>query len=305
MDNSYDPDASRSNRPGNLNREKDSEIVYPSPMQSVLEYLEGSWWLTLEQLLVVLGPLLLLAFLLQQVSRFVRNRGAAILGGDVYAWLTAPGVMIHELGHVVFCVLFAHRIVKVRLFKPDSSGTLGVVEHAYNPRNPYQVIGNFFIGTGPIWFGSAIVYLLTRYLLGWNATAETDPGPQEMITTMHGPIAVLAQVAAATWGLFTLLLQTRLWTGIPFWAFLYLVFCIGSHITLSRSDIRGAWRGFIAMIAALLVFNLITLRIWSGSTGQACDAIVQRCILLYAAILLVVAMNLVFAVVVTVLPRRR
>ena len=49
----------------------------------------------------------------------------------------------------------------MQLFRPGRDGTLGYVEHAYNRRSLYQSVGNFFIGTGPIWFGSALVYLLS------------------------------------------------------------------------------------------------------------------------------------------------
>ena len=42
------------------------------------------------------------------------------------AWLGTP---IHELGHVIFCILFMHKIVEVEFFKPDPAmGTLGYVQ---------------------------------------------------------------------------------------------------------------------------------------------------------------------------------
>ncbi len=104
-------------------------------LQSIGEYLAIGVFMTLKQLLIVLGPLLLLASVLQLLSRYVRNHAAAIIGQDLYTWLTAPGVMIHELGHVFFCILFGHKIVKVRLFRPDRNGTVGVVEHGYNPQS--------------------------------------------------------------------------------------------------------------------------------------------------------------------------
>src|SRR6185437_12024785 len=97
--------------------------------------------------------------------RFIRNRAAWVLNFDAYTTLTAPGVAIHELGHAFFCLIFRHKIVKMKLFSPQSDGTLGYVQHSYNPASTYQKFGNFFIGTGPIWFGTLLVYLIARLTL--------------------------------------------------------------------------------------------------------------------------------------------
>ncbi|HEX8912622.1 MAG TPA: hypothetical protein VF796_09720, partial [Humisphaera sp.] len=129
-------------------------------MNPVLDYLLSAVAATLWQLGAFLGPPLLLAAVLHHLSRFARNRFAAGFGGDVYTWLTAPGVAVHELGHVLFCVVFGHRVTKMHLFRPAADGSLGKVEHAWNPRNPWQSAGNFFIGTGPVWGGTALVYAL-------------------------------------------------------------------------------------------------------------------------------------------------
>ena len=273
-------------------------------LQAVGDYLASDVLLTFKQLLIVLGPLLLLASVLQLLSRYVRNHAAAVIGGDVYTYLTAPGVMIHELGHVFFCLVFGHKIIKVRLFKPDHNGTLGVVEHAFNPRNPYQRVGNFFIGTGPIWFGSAIVYLLTRFLLGYGMTeppSSAVSAAHASLTNWAGAETIVGQVAVATWQLFTCLLRPSLLSSVRFWVFVYLVFCIGSHITLSPPDIRGAWRGFVSLVLLLLLFNLLTLWMGTGYSTRACDTLVRWCIVLYAAILFVVGLNLALACLMLIL----
>jgi len=275
-------------------------------LQSIGAYLAGDVLLTFKQLLIVLGPLLLLAWVLQLLSRYVRSHAAAVIGRDVYTYLTAPGVMVHELGHVFFCILFRHKIVKVRLFKPDRNGTLGVVEHGYNPRNPYQLVGNFFIGTGPIWFGSAVVYLLTRFLLGYGVTEPAGAAvsaAHASLTNWAGAQVVLGQVAAATWQLFTCLLQPSMLSSVRFWVFVYLVFCIGSHITLSPPDIHGASRGLFALVLLLLLFNLLTLWMGTGYSTRACDWLVGCCVVLYAALLFVVGLNLALACLMFVLWR--
>ena len=40
-------------------------------------------------------------------------------------------------------------------------------------------------------------------------------------------------------------------------ASLYLVFCITSEATLSGSDLKSAWKGFVGIVFVLFVLNLI------------------------------------------------
>lgn len=71
-----------------------------------------------------------------------------------YSLLTAPGVMIHEFGHVVFCWLARVKIYKIKLFQFGS--TAGYVTHD-EPNNFYQAV---FISFGPLIVNS----LLTMFL---------------------------------------------------------------------------------------------------------------------------------------------
>jgi hypothetical protein len=224
---------------------------------------------------------------------------------DAYTYLTAPGVAIHELGHAFFCLLFRHRIVKMKLFSPQSDGTLGYVQHAYNPKSAYQKIGNFFIGTGPIWFGTMIVYLIARFILTSQATGHGVP-PNAHDTTPGSAgdmVAAIAIVVRDAWAVFNDLVQS-----LPGWGWvsivaIYFVFCIGSHITLSRPDIDGAANGFFLFVAAVLLFNLITL--WTGEhfVSWAHERFVAYLGVLYAACLLILAVNVCLAVVVGLLYR--
>ena len=121
-------------------------------MGSLIGYLWGAITTTLSHLFILLGPALILASLMNMVATWVGRQGYRALGyrGFLFgvSWL---GVAVHELGHVIFCFLFLHKVERVRFFDPSSlDGSLGSVEHRYRRNNIYQEIGNFFIGIGPI-----------------------------------------------------------------------------------------------------------------------------------------------------------
>ncbi|MFA6547952.1 MAG: M50 family metallopeptidase [Candidatus Magasanikbacteria bacterium] len=62
----------------------------------------------------------------------------------LYELLTAPGVMMHELGHAVFCLSAGVRVYRIRLFQ--FGRTAGFVEHE-EPNNFFQ---GFLISVGPL-----------------------------------------------------------------------------------------------------------------------------------------------------------
>lgn len=89
------------------------------------------------------------------------------LGNNSQLIVGGLGVIIHELGHAMFAYLFGHQVTKVQLlnFNYRQSGALGSVDHRWNDRNVYQILGNFFIGLAPYYMCSLVLYLLQKYLL--------------------------------------------------------------------------------------------------------------------------------------------
>lgn len=230
-------------------------------VDAFLVYLMRCLQLTGEQLLWLLGPLLLFALCMHGLSRLVRNRSAQLFGHAPFVWLTFPGTVAHELGHAVFCVVFGHRIIDLALFRPGSDGVLGYVKHSWNRKSVYQVVGNFFIGTGPIWFGTLVIGICAFYL----------PGPAVFEPLWRIPFPLFAQggatpplTVAAMLGDPLLATLGRLFSAEHLgdwrlWLFVYLVFAIGSHVTLSPSDLKGSLSGLCAGILLLLLANLATL----------------------------------------------
>ncbi len=262
-------------------------------MYAILAHLGKGLALTFKQILILLGPGLLLAFVMHHLSGFVRKRAAVIFGRHAFIWFTAPGTMVHELGHAFFCVVFGHRITEMQLFKPDErTGTLGYVNHSWNPESTYQTVGNFFIGTGPIWFGTAVIYLMTRYMLGPGVAAPVESGviSGEVLTSWAGIVTMTREMAVPVWRVFRNLLDPSLLMDWKFYLFVYLVFCIGSHVSLSPPDVEGASRGFGVFAGLLLLFNWTTL--WIGEFSiQACLYVAQYCAVFYAVMLFALLIN--------------
>ncbi len=217
------------------------------------------------QLLILLGPLLLLAFIMHLVSGINERLSYRVFGRSLYLYLFGwLGTSVHESGHALFALLFGHKIVEMRLFSPDpKSGTLGYVKHTWNRKNPFQVTGNFFIGIGPILLGSMMLFLITlllyhetpsypSYRFSPDVWSETGYLPQlwsMTITSVTGFLATVFSGPYAAW-----------WKTI---LLIYLVYCIGSSIKLSGSDISSAFLGMLFFLLFLMLFNLATL--WTGN----------------------------------------
>ena len=195
-------------------------------------------------LLVGVATWILIAWCLNFLSNVIRNR-LCFLGDRTFIYLTAPGVAVHELSHAAFCVIFRHKIVKMSLFSPEADGTLGYVEHRYDPKSLYQRVGNFFIGTGPIWGGLALLYFLSVLLLPWEMFSSDKSWSDNIFA------------------LFRLFFSLKSWTSLWFYVWLYAALTISSHITLSPPDIKGAKDGFIVLVG--VIFLSCLLFGWCGS----------------------------------------
>ena len=72
----------------------------------------------------------------------------------IYALLTAPGVIIHEIAHAIFCVFTRSRIFKICLFRFGNPA--GYVNHA----EPNKFWKSFVISFGPLIINSLLVLYL-------------------------------------------------------------------------------------------------------------------------------------------------
>ena len=239
-------------------------------VQSSLNFIVHVIKTSLYQFLCLFGFILLFGLLLYYISRSTRkafsNSGHSKLDVFFTGWIGTP---VHEIGHAVFCILFGHRITDIKLYSPNSQdGTLGYVNHSFNSKSLFQRIGNFFIGTGPILFGSFVLYLLAKFCLPnfrqiseiISKTDLTDSGIFELVkntgSMLKTGISLLANV-----------FSPENFGKPSFWLFIYLSFCISSHMQLSPPDLRSMWSGTLTILLIFLLVNFLTMLIGFNFTA--------------------------------------
>lgn len=231
-------------------------------MTEFLNYLVDVLIQTGMQLVLVFGPMLLLAFLMNFIAGFNENLSYRIMGQKAYlytfGWL---GTAVHELGHAFFALLFLHKITDIQLFSPKGhGGSLGYVAHSYNKKNIYHRIGNFFIGLGPILFGSLVLFFSAYFLFHIKfdlfAAFKIDKGTFSSLTSFEIAFKELVKIQLE-------ILRNVFYGHNSNWwkllIFIYLIFSVGSSVTLSKSDVSASVGGFAFFVGVLLLFNLATV----------------------------------------------
>lgn len=233
-------------------------------INGILDFIKLVVVTTVSQLVWLLGLLFIFGLILYIFARFTRITYVKSAGQKLdiifTGWIGTP---VHELGHAIFCIIFRHKIVEMKLYRPNAEdGTLGYVNHAYNPRSTYQKIGNFFIGVGPIIFGALMLYAAFYYLVPNmdSIFSNIESHSQALVNSVRGQYnGILASLWGTTKATLTNLFNANNFSDYKFWIFLYLAICISSHMQLSPPDIKGAAGGLISLVLLFFFFNLIVL----------------------------------------------
>lgn len=237
-------------------------------LQNIWNYLLDAGIATFSQLFVLLGPLFVLSLIMNFIARKNEILSYKVLGQKIYLYIFGwLGTSVHELGHAIFALIFGHKISEIKLFSPNSGKSLGQVKHSYTKGNPYQTIGNFFIGIGPILIGTFLLFAVTWYLFGLNIFNVAEKNNVIFNFELFKSLGTLKNAAVnigkGIWECMEYILtgpNTNWWKLVLFF---YLFYAVGSSITLSTSDIKGAFRGFLYFVIVLLLFNICTL--WVGN----------------------------------------
>lgn len=219
-----------------------------------LESVLNTLLLSLVELFLLLGLLICVGFLLGVLEKYSNKFLYKALGPRgvlATAWIGTP---VHELGHLLQCFIWGHRVTKVKFLQLNNpNGVLGYVEHQYNPSSIYHQIGNFFIGMGPVFSGIGAL-MLGMYVLVPESFYSFSAYIGNHVSTGSNDLMVIVSAALSiTKSLFTL---ENLLNPL-FWIFLVFAVSISSHISLSKADIYGASRGLQMIFFVLFITNLI------------------------------------------------
>lgn len=222
-----------------------------------MSFLINIFEISIFQLLYLCGILILIGFFLGFLERQTSKLMQRTFGWKGVISTACIGTPIHELGHAIMCIIFGHKITKIKFLDINSTdGTLGYVQNSYNKNNIYQRIGNLFIGIGPFFSGIAAI-LLCMYFLLPNSLFSFE---HHLITGFNFKslnLNLLNWCFAASFELLKNIFVYSNLLKINFWIFLVLSFAISCHIALSKPDIKGALDGFIVLFVLIFIINCI------------------------------------------------
>jgi hypothetical protein len=267
----------------------------------VLLYLKKAAIATGMQLLILLAPALLLASIMNILAGFIEKRAYRLMGQKFYliliGWL---GTIVHELSHALFCVIFRHRIVEMKIFNIDQEkGTVGYVSHEFESGNIYQRVGNFFIGIAPVLVGTLAIFVASRFLLGASVfhSLTTDEFSVDTFTSLNAFGAYVSSVFKGSLTMIGAVVSVERLSDWKFYLFLYIAFSVGSSITLSGADLRGAFNGFIFLVILCFLCNVAT--IWMGDILLQAAVMLSKFYSVFSGVMLfAIIMNLFVAMII-------
>ncbi len=218
----------------------------------------------LQILLNTLGVFVLGGLLVELCYRLCFSLMGRRAGHTVWIATSVIGTPIHELGHAAMCLLFFHRIVRIRLW--STSDGIAMVEHSYNRRNFYATFGNLWISLGPIFSGLAVMFLTLYWVYPDTVSACFADARMLLsgeISLFPGLVRVIGGMIQ---GLFSEATHGIGWRLIA----LFVLLSTALHVRLSTADIRGMYTGVPgALILALLTAIVSAILGKAAVVGQA------------------------------------
>lgn len=228
----------------------------------------SSFWQSLLLILASFAAIPAVGLLISLLRRaFLRMTGDTFGYRAVFA-TSIIGTPIHELGHAIACILFAHRITDMRIVSFDPSGAaLGYVKHTYNAYSLYQRIGNFFIGLAPIFSGCAVLFA-GLWLLPGGVTSLRALLPAIESYDFAGIVTAIWNGMCAV---FRAAFDSELVKSGWWWLYMTFGCALSLHIHVGIEDLRDCLSGAFAFMFSVVMFFLIAYLVgrdfWSKSVG--------------------------------------
>lgn len=179
---------------------------------------------------------------LQELSmRWVGDSDVALI---LYFVVVLPGVVVHEISHLLMALLLR---VKVRKFSlgPRRQGRGGRVSLGSIQVGKVDPVRGSLIGLAPLLGGAAVILLIGNQVLGVNELAQALGGQG-----LDGVWAGLGQVMRVA----------------DFWLWLYLMFAVSNAMLPSNSDMQAV-RPVLLFLGIVVAIVLVVTGLPAVSTG--------------------------------------
>lgn len=171
------------------------------------------------------------------------------------------GTAVHEIGHLVMCFIFRHKVVSFQLFNFKGykyEETLGYVSHRYNDRSLFEKAGNFFIGIGPMISGTLFIIISFKLLLPSIYESINVNSYLTHLSSINISNIIFLLLSLSKNLLMSIFSSSNL-SNINFYVFIYLMFCVSSHISLSKKDFENSSIGILSLFLIFFAICLISI----------------------------------------------
>ncbi|MBD5316860.1 MAG: hypothetical protein HDS11_04240 [Bacteroides sp.] len=182
------------------------------------------------------------------------------------------GIIIHELSHLIFAILFGHQITDFKLLiwpkRNSNNTTLGYVNHEWNTNSAYQNIGNVFIGTAPIYGCALAIYLIIKYMI---------PGLENNINNVQNAVLNLdiGKLSHSLYEFIPNIFSQNLFLSLL--AIILIINIVIGGFDLSNADLKNSQAAFFSLliISSIIIVTLGLIGL-SGVTLMAVTKIVLK-----------------------------
>lgn len=183
----------------------------------------------------------------------------------------AIGTIIHELSHLIMCVLFKHTIVEFSLFRPIKSkndNIMGYVNHTCNLKSFYQRLGNFFIGIAPLIGGTIVIIISYKFLLpnDFNKVMYIINNSIKNIFLLNSNVKESINITE----IFNYINELKIIIGtiifnikpsmysinLNYFIFVFITYSVATHMSLSKEDFNNSLSGLIFLIIIFSILNI-------------------------------------------------
>ncbi len=234
----------------------------------VLSYLLNTLILTLKIIFGSFFPIIFACIVLNLLSK-AQNRFLYRIGGWNALMLTAwIGTPIHELSHFLAAVIANHKILELKLFKPNKrTGTIGYMAHTYQEDSFYQTtFGNAITAIAPFFGGALAIYLLSTFLFpSFSLFSEAVPRINFFPFDKTLDPEIWTGFFESHLNFFKYLFHTffsaQMLHSWKLYLFLFIMFGIANHLSPSGQDFANFWTPLAMFLFAIFLLNLVIFKL--------------------------------------------